>query len=590
MESNPRAGRRNGDGATSFSRLQLLPADRPRPLIDYSTDRRANCRITANEICVRSLEALALAMAAGRPPWFTSSPNIGESMTKNSYWTKGSRIRRFDRLDRKLNVDVAVVGGGITGVTAAYLLKKAGCSVVLLERRRLGGVDTSCTTAHLTFVTDLRLSKLMQRFGRDHAQASWDAGRAAMYQIDEIVKSEDLACDFARVPGYLHAPWGNPPDHVKRLRQEAQLANELGFDAEFLDSIPGMETAGIRFPNQAKFHPLKYLAGMLERLPGRKCHVFDGSEVTGVEGQEKEVTVTTKSGSVTCEYLVVATHVPLQGKTGLLGAALFQSKLSIYTSYAIGVKLPRNALPTALFWDTSDPYQYLRVEDYPRHQYAIFGGKDHKTGQEEDTESRFQQLEDLFAAYVPNVEVKNRWSGQVVETNDGLPLIGEITERQFISTGYAGNGMTFGTLGAIMARDAALGRPNPWRRLFEVSRKKLIGGAWDYVKENVDYPYYMIRDRLIAAEAKSLGSLKRGEGGVLQCDGRRVAAYRDPRGRIKTVSPICTHLGCIVHWNAAESTLDCPCHGSRFEPTGRVIAGPAESPLESIDLNSEKRA
>jgi glycine/D-amino acid oxidase-like deaminating enzyme/nitrite reductase/ring-hydroxylating ferredoxin subunit len=510
-------------------------------------------------------------------------------MTKKSYWTKGSNVRRFDHLDRKLTADVVVVGGGITGVTAAYLLKKAGCSVVLLDRRRFGGVDTSCTTAHLTFVTDLRLPKLVQRFGRDHAQASWDAGRAAMYQIAEIVQSEDLACDFTRVPGYLHAPWGNPSNHVKRLRQEAQLANELGFDAEFLESIPGLETSGIRFPNQAKFHPLKYLAGLLERLPGRKCHVFEDTEVTGVEGHEKALAVQTNHGSVACEYLVIATHVPLQGKAGVLSAALFQSKLSLYTSYAIGVKLPRNALPDALFWDTSEPYQYLRVEDHPRHQYVIFGGEDHKTGQVEDTESRYDTLERLLAAYVPPIEVKDRWSGQVVETNDGLPLIGEIADRQFVSTGYAGNGMTFGTLAAIMARDAATGRANPWRALFDVSRKKLVGGAWDYVKENFDYPYYMIRDRLIAAETKSLGSLKRGKGAILQVGGRRVAAHRDARGQLKTVSPICTHLGCIVHWNAADSTWDCPCHGSRFEPTGRVIAGPAESPLEPIDLEEPER-
>ena len=190
----------------------------------------------------------------------------------------------------------------------------------------------------------------------------------------------------------------------------------------------------------------------------------------------------------------------------------------------------------------------------------------------------------------PSAEVKHRWSGQVIETNDGLPLIGETSDRQFVSTGYSGNGMTFGTLGAIMARDAALGRTNPWRALFDVSRKKIVSGAWDYVKENLDYPYYMIRDRLIAAEAKSLGSLKRGKGAILQVGGRRVAVYRDPRGKIRAVSPICTHLGCIVHWNAAETTWDCPCHGSRFEPTGRVIAGPAESPLEPIDLNEPEKA
>jgi Rieske Fe-S protein len=156
--------------------------------------------------------------------------------------------------------------------------------------------------------------------------------------------------------------------------------------------------------------------------------------------------------------------------------------------------------------------------------------------------------------------------------------------------GYAGNGMTFGTLAAIMARDAAIGRANPWRALFDVSRKKLVSGAWDYVKENLDYPYYMIRDRLIAAEAQSLGALKRGKGAIQQVGGRRVAAHRDARGKIKTVSPICTHLGCIVHWNAAESTWDCPCHGSRFEPTGRVIAGPAESSLEAIDLDEPEKA
>jgi Rieske Fe-S protein len=374
------------------------------------------------------------------------------------------------------------------------------------------------------------------------------------------------------------------------LRKEAQLANELGFEAEFLDSIPGLETSGIRFPNQAKFHPLKYLAGLLDRLPGRKCHVFEGSEVTAVDDQDQALTVQTERGSVNCGYLVIATHVPLQGKSGVLGAALFQSKLSLYTSYAIGVKLPRNALPSALFWDTSEPYQYLRVDDHPRHQYVIFGGEDHKTGQAHDTESRYEKLEQLLAAYVPGAEVKNRWSGQVIETNDGLPLIGETSDRQFVSTGYSGNGMTFGTLGAIMARDAVLERKNPWRALFDVGRKKLVAGAWDYVKENFDYPYYMIRDRLIAAEAKSLESLKRGKGAILQTGGKRVAAYRDARGKLNAVSPICPHLGCIVHWNAAESTWDCPCHGSRFEPTGRVIAGPAESPLEPIDVAELEKA
>ena len=502
-------------------------------------------------------------------------------MTKKACWATDSRLPKFPRLDKNLKVDVAVIGGGITGVTAAYLLKKAGCTVALLERDRCGGVDTGHTTAHLTFVTDLRLHELVARFGRDHAQAAWDAGRAAMNQIHEIVEQEELSCDFAWVPGYLHAPWdGSTARDEKQLRQDAELASELGFDAHYLARVPFVETAGVRFVNQAKFHPLKYLAGLLERLPGKKCHVFEGTEVSQVE--DKPLKVKANGHSVHCDFLVIATHVPLAGKTGFVSASLFQSKLAPYSSYAVGAKIPKGTMPEALFWDTSDPYHFLRVDQHPRHDFIIFGGEDHKTGQDDEAEDRFRKLEKNLASHVPKAEVKSRWSGQVIETNDGLPLIGETAEKQFVATGFAGNGMTFGTLGAIMACDAALGRKNPWQALFDVGRKKLIGGSWDYLKENLDYPYYMIKDRLAAAQGKTLRSVTRGNGKILKLKDQRVAAFRDQRGKITTLNPACAHLGCIIHWNSADSTWDCPCHGSRFQPTGEVLAGPAESPLEKV--------
>ena len=507
-------------------------------------------------------------------------------MTKKASWATDSKLPKFPRLDRDLKVDVAVVGGGITGVTAAYLLKKAGSTVALLERDRFGGVDTGHTTAHLTFVTDLRLHELVARFGRDHAQAAWDANRAGLNQIHEIVEQEDLSCDFAWVPGYLHAPWGGSTARdEKQLRQDAELATELGFDAHYLPSAPFVETAGVRFVNQAKFHPLKYLAGLLERLPGKTCHVFEGTEVNEVE--DDPLSVKANGYSVHCNYLVIATHVPLAGKAGLISAALFQSKLTPYSSYAVGAKIPKGTMPEALFWDTADPYHYLRVDQYPRHDFVIFGGEDHKTGQDDDSENRFRKLEVNLASQVSKADVKFHWSGQVIETNDGLPLIGETSERQFVATGFAGNGMTFGTLGAIMACDAALGRKNPWQALFDVGRKKLIGGTWDYLKENLDYPYYMIKDRLAAAEGKTLRSVTRGNGKIIKLKGQRVAAFRDQKGTITTLNPACTHLGCIVHWNPADSTWDCPCHGSRFQPTGEVLAGPAESPLEKVSLGED---
>jgi Rieske Fe-S protein len=246
-------------------------------------------------------------------------------------------------------------------------------------------------------------------------------------------------------------------------------------------------------------------------------------------------------------------------------------------------------VPEALYWDTADPYRYFRVDRGSAYDYVIFGGEDHKTGQEEDPDGRFRNLKKALARYVPQPEIDCQWSGQVIETNDGLPLIGETADRQFVATGFAGNGMTFGTLGAMMACDAACGRKNPWQALFDVGRKKLLGGTWDYLRENLDYPYYMVKDRLTRAEGETVQSVPRGEGKILKVDGRRVAAYRDADGKVSTLSPTCTHMGCLVHWNRAASTWDCPCHGSRFKPTGEVLAGPAESPLEAISSDEEKR-
>ena len=270
------------------------------------------------------------------------------------------------------------------------------------------------------------------------------------------------------------------------------------------------------------------------------------------------------------------------GKTGLVSATLFQSKLALYTSYVVGAKVAKGVAPEALYWDTQDPYYYLRIDPQRDHDYAIFGGEDCKTGQEEDTQERLERLESIFEKIFPDANIQNRWSGQVVETNDGLPFIGESAGEQFVATGFCGNGFTLGALSATMARDRFLGRKNPWFDLFAVNRKKFHGGTWRYITENLDYPFYMMRDRLVRAEGDSVNDLKIGEGKILQLDGKKAAAYRDETGKVNLCSPICTHLNCIVHWNAADGTWDCPCHGSRFTPTGGVFSGPAEAPLEKL--------
>lgn len=509
-------------------------------------------------------------------------------MDTTSYWIDSASLPRFPKLDQNVKVDVAIVGGGIMGITAAYLLKRAGKSVALVERSRLASIDTGHTTAHLTAVTDLRLQDIAKSFGKEVAQATWDAGAAAIDQIVTNIRREDIACDFHWLPGYLHAPLGKKPEEqdLKELQSEADLANELGITASYHEQVPFFNLPGVKFSQQALFHPRKYLAALAGKIAGDGSHIFEGSEVEEIEDEPLALKV--GAFKVRCHSLVLATHTPLAGKTNTLRAMLFQTKLALYSSYAVGAKIPSGTIPSALYWDTNDPYYYLRVEPKRGHDYAIFGGEDHKTGQETDTTAIFQRLEKRFRQIVPQAEIDHRWSGQVIETNDGLPFIGETAERQFTATGFAGNGMTFGTLGAMMAVDSVLRRKNPWQEIFEVHRAKIRGGTWSYLKENKDYPYYMVRDWLGGAGANSLEAVKKGEGKILHLNGRKVAAYRDDDGEVSLCSPVCTHLKCIVGWNDAERTWDCPCHGSRFKPTGEVISGPAEEPLETLPVPAER--
>lgn len=497
------------------------------------------------------------------------------------YWQDTSHVPRFPTLERNLHVDVAIIGGGITGLTTAYLLKRAGKRVAVIERGRIGGVDTGHTTAHITCVTDRDLADLVDDFGRDHAQAVWAAGLAALAEIDTIVTNESIDCHWQWVPGYKFAALsGNLQKASDRLRNEADIARELGFDVSFVDEIPFFKRPGIQVAGQARFHPRRYLAALATLVDGNGSHIHEHTESDNVS--DDPLAVTAGRHTIRCDYVVIATHTPLMGKTGIVSATLFQSKLSLYSTYVVAGRVPHGTIPDALFWDTGDPYHYLRLDTHRDYDTVIFGGQDHKTGQVAETNECYVALERTMKEFIPSIDVTHRWSGQVIETADGLPFMGETAPRQFAATGYAGNGITFGTVAAMMARNAALGRPNPWDELFDPGRKQIRAGAWDYVKENVDYPYYLIKDRLIGPDGTTLRGLRRGEGKILEIKGERVAAWRSPAGSVRLLSPVCTHMGCEVVWNQAESTWDCPCHGSRFKPTGAVLSGPAESPLEEL--------
>jgi glycine/D-amino acid oxidase-like deaminating enzyme/nitrite reductase/ring-hydroxylating ferredoxin subunit len=500
-------------------------------------------------------------------------------------------LPEFPALDRDLDVDVLVVGAGVTGITTAYLLCQEGVRVALIEREKVASGESGRTTAHLTHVADLRLHELVSQFGNDAARTYWLGHIAAINTIESIVEETGDAAEFVRVPGYFHSPVRREPSakDLDMLHKNADLARQLGFEATFVDHIPYGGVPGVMFSNQAKFHPRRYFKGMLDVIRQQQGLIFENTTYESVEDGDANdtradhvTTVRANGHEIRCKYLVMATHNPLKGKKGVLTTTLLQTKLHLYTTYVIGARLPEGTVPEALYWDTHDPYEYLRIEEHADHQYAILGGSDEKTGQETDNEQVFSSLERRLHEVLPSASVERRWLGQVIETDDGLPFIGENAPGEFIATGYAGNGYTLGTLGALMARDRYLGRSNPWSSLFAVGRSPFHGGTWRYVQENVDYPYYFLRDRLRRPEADSPDSVGPDEGKIVHHRGKKTAAYRDSAGTLTLLAPQCTHMKCLVKWNNADRTWDCPCHGSRFHPTGEVLSGPAQAPLPRL--------
>jgi len=494
----------------------------------------------------------------------------------NSVWSETPPAPRHRALAGTVSVDVAIVGGGITGITAARLLKRAGQRVAVLESRRLGKGESSKSTAHLTEALDVRWSRLISRFGEGGARLAALAQRAAIERIALFVAEDSIACDLRRLPGFLYA---ETPDDLDELRAEALAARRLGIRAELVGEVPlPFPVAGaLRFEDQAQLHPRAYLLGLAEGLDGDGSYVFEETHVLDVDEGEP-CRVIAENGVVHAREVIVAAHVPVSNRL------LLHAKLAAYRTYVVGVEMPF-ADPVGLFWDTGDPYHYARSQTIDGTSYLIVGGEDHKVGEADDTAEPFHRLEayvrQRFGVAVAPTDF--RWSGQIVVSADGLPYIGRnaLSSRVFVATGYGGNGVTQATLAGVILADEVRGVPNPYAALFAATRWKPLASARAVLSENADFPKHLLTDRLPHRGASALRSLPAGEGHVLTIGGERLAVYRNGNGELSALSPVCTHLGCLVHWNTTEKSWDCPCHGSRFDPHGRILNGPAVEPLQA---------
>jgi glycine/D-amino acid oxidase-like deaminating enzyme/nitrite reductase/ring-hydroxylating ferredoxin subunit len=509
------------------------------------------------------------------------------SGTHESYWISDMEPLKYSPLAENIETDVVIVGAGISGLSVAYNLLKAGKKVVVAEDGFIGSGETGRTTAHLSNALDDRYYEIERIFGEDGAKLAAESHTAAIDFIESAVREENISCDFERVNGYLFL---HPTDKEKNIEKELEAAKKAGVPVNRVDRVPhfkmNQNVPCIEFANQAQFHPMKYLRGLSEAIIAKGGKIFTETHVSKIE----ETGVETDGGhKISAAHVVVATNSPVNNKY------VMHLKQYPYRTFVIAATIKKGSVPHLLWWDTGDheinaemaPYHYVRLQPYnEEYDLLISGGEDHPTGLPEAhdaTESSgYAKLEGWTKARFDFEEIVYRWSGQVLEPMDAMGYIGRNpmdNDNIYIVTGDSGNGMTHGTIAGLLITDLITGKENPWEKLYDPSRtnflksgktflKEVVGGLFQYLKNSPD-------DKTI--ELSEMDPL---EARVMKMGKEKYGVYRDENNTVHVVSATCTHLGCTVKWNSDETSWDCPCHGSRFSMEGKVLNGPAKKDLD----------
>ena len=497
-----------------------------------------------------------------------------------SIWMATHEPPQFPCVDRDIETEVCVVGAGIAGLTTAYLLCREGKRVVVLDDGPILSGETERTTAHLASALDDRFFELERVHGEEGARKAAESHAAAIDKIESIVRSENIDCDFERLDGYLFVPPGESTDVLDRELEAAQRAGLSVIKVERAPILSFDTGAALRFARQGQFHPTRYLSALARAIGRDGGEIFTQTHVAKVEGGRRARVQTVDGFSVTANAVVVATNTPINDRVTI------HTKQAPYRTYVIGARVPMGSVTKALYWDTPDPYHYVRSQS----DVLIVGGEDHKTGQAADGEERFQRLEEWARERFPIKEIKFRWSGQVIEPTDYLAFIGRNPgddKNVYIATGDSGQGMTHGTIAGMLLTDLICGRENPWCELYDPSRKpaKSLG---EYARENVNV-VAQYRDYVTPGDVRETEAPPALDSGAVVRRGlKKVAVYCDDAGNLHECSAVCPHLGCIVAWNPVEKTWDCPCHGSRFDCYGKVVNGPGNADLEKLEHHPEE--
>ncbi len=512
-----------------------------------------------------------------KQPLDDAGPLNNNSGYSQSLWME-VQLPSFPALETNMICDVCIVGAGIAGLTCAYTLAKQGKSVVVLEQGVIGGGQSARTTAHLTWTLDDRYFNLERFFGREGSRLAAESHYTAVDYIEKIVQEEKIDCDFERVDGYLFAP---PNQSSEILEKEFLAIERAGKKINKMARAPlsSFDTGMcLHFPRQAQFHILKYLQGLTKALLKYGVKIFNHTHVNHFEDGSPCVVKTESGANIQSQSVIVATFTPINDRFYI------HTKQAPYRTYVIAASIPKGSVPPGLYWDTDDPYHYVRIQKHlsKNLDWLIVGGEDHKTGQDSQAKARYGDIEEWARLRFPMMKnVEYQWSGQIFEPVDSLAFIGHNPgdKNIYIVTGDSGNGITHGTIAALMIPELIAGKNHPWKNLYEPSRKTLVT-AFNFLQENLNVAV-QYKDWFTPGEMTQIEALTPAQGIILRKGLKKIAVYKDEKNKIHINSAFCPHLGGCVRWNSAEKSWDCPCHGSRFDGCGKVLNGPAIANLSS---------
>ncbi|ESP87932.1 FAD-dependent oxidoreductase [Candidatus Halobonum tyrrellensis] len=505
---------------------------------------------------------------------------------RTSVWTATSDATDYPPLSEGGRVDVAVVGGGIAGLTAAAELADDGRSVAVVERDRIAAGATGNTTAKVTSQHGVRYHRLREDAGERVARAYAAANEAAIDHVEATADELGVDCGFHRLPAYAYT---SDPAERRKYEREAAAAADVGLPATAVDSVPVPDdaAAGVRFDAQAEFHPRSYLLALAESMVDDGVRIYEGTRATDIDdgGRGRACRVETDRGTLAADSVVVATHFPI------VDPAFYFARMSPKKSYVVAVDAA-DPPDDGVFYRAEEPYLSVRTCETDEHgTLTLVGGQNHKTGQGGSTAARFRRLERQARARFDVESVAYRWSTEDFVTLDGRPYVGELERREnvYVATGFGGWGMTNGVAAGRVIADLVRGRRNSWARAFDPARVTDRGGVTEFLTENANVGKQYVSDwaqaALSSADERDVRDLSVGEGTVVR-DGTDVLAVSRSEAGYDVVSGVCPHLGCVVSWNDGEATWDCPCHGSRFESDGEVLDGPAVDDLSTKHLRN----